>query len=183
MANNLKKWANKNLDTGKWATAVKRTLKPFNIPFTNTKAADINELDFPATLAAQKTEAGVTSDIWTAAERTQLQQSLANYKAQQVTVLHDDVIVSPIVSTRSPEDSLYTSNLSRRADWSIFSIQDSMHAETNRLATSVGACTVTTKRDVLKRTKGAMKKPVRRTTRDLLRRILAGVELVAAKTI
>lgn len=58
-----------------------------------------------------------------------------------------------------------------------------MHAETNRLATSVGGCTVTKKRDVLKRTKGAIKKPVRRTTRDLLRRILAGAELVAAKAI
>ncbi|KAI4595345.1 hypothetical protein KJ359_007020 [Pestalotiopsis sp. 9143b] len=152
MANNLKKWANKNLDTGKWATAVKRTLKPFNIPFTSTKAADINELDFAATLAAQKTENGVTSDIWTAAEKTQLQQSLANYKAQQVTVLHDDVI-------------------------------DSMHTETDRLATSVAGCSVAKKRDVLKRTKGAIKKQVRRTTRDLLRRILAGAELVAAKTI
>ncbi|KAK6223389.1 hypothetical protein LQW54_000507 [Pestalotiopsis sp. IQ-011] len=152
MANNLKKWANRNLDTGTWATAVKRTLKPFNIPFTSTKAADINELDFAATLAAQKTENGVTSDIWTAAEKTKLQQSLADYKALQVTVLHDDVI-------------------------------DSMHAETDRLATSVAGCSVAKKRAVLKRTKGAIKKPVRRTTRDLLRRILAGAELVAAKTI
>lgn len=54
-----------------------------------------------------------------------------------------------------------------------------MHAETNRLATSIAGCS-RTKRDVRKRSKVSAGKPVRRTTQDLLRRIFAGAELVVA---
>ncbi|KAF3003246.1 hypothetical protein E8E14_000703 [Neopestalotiopsis sp. 37M] len=117
--NYMKRWANQNTGTGKWLASVVRNARSFNIPFTNTKVADINEIDFEATLNAQKEENGVTSGIWTAAEKDELTTSLAMYKLKQVTELHDDVIVSA-------------------------------------------------------------GKPVRRTTQDLLRRIFAGAELVAA---
>jgi hypothetical protein len=90
----MKRWANQNTETGKWLASVVRNARSFNIPFTNTKVADINEIDFEATLNAQKEENGVTSGIWTAAEKDELTTSLAMYKLKQVTELHDDVIVS-----------------------------------------------------------------------------------------
>lgn len=57
-----------------------------------------------------------------------------------------------------------------------------MHNDTNRLATSVAGCSIPTrKREVLKRSKAAVQKSVRRTTQNLLRRILAGEQIVVAK--